>query len=154
MNNLDDLIKSNFPADYSNLIYKIKGCAFSIRNELGRFLHERPYQMALEHALKKTGIEAYREVSIHVVYDGIDCGKGFSADILLPPNIVIELKATPEMYDIQYSQLSNYINLLHSPFGMLINFGIRDFKDGIHIIKGNPVHFPKYKAYPVLENKE
>ena len=131
-----------------DLIYKIKGLAYEIRNELGRFLHERPYQMALEHALRKAGIDAHREVSIHVVYDGIDCGRAFSVDILISPDIVLELKATPEMQDAQFAQLRNYMNLLHSPFGMLINYGVKDFREGIHVMKAIPSQFPKNKAFP------
>ena len=137
-----------------DLIYKIKGLAYEIRNEFGRFLHERPYQLALEHALRKAGIDAHREVSVHVVYDGIDCGRAFSLDILISPDIVLELKATPEMQDVQYAQLRNYMNLLHSPLGMLINFGVMDFKDGIHIMKGIPSQFPKSKAFPVFDRPE
>lgn len=138
----------------NEIIYKIKGCAYSIRNEFGRFLHEHPYKMAMEHALRESGFEVYREVPVHVVFNGYDCGKGYSVDILIIPDIVIELKATPEMQDSHYAQLRNYMNLLHSPFGMLINFGVRDFMDGIHILKGDPSQFPKHKARIILDNKE
>ncbi|MCM1316775.1 MAG: GxxExxY protein [Bacteroides sp.] len=136
------------------IIYQVRGCAFNVRNELGRFLHEHPYQMAMEYALRQAGLEAYREVPINVVFDGYDCGKGYSVDILIVPDIVIELKAAPEMLDIHYAQVRNYMNLLHSPFGMLINFGVKDFRDGIHVLRANPKQFPKSKAFPMLESKK
>lgn len=134
------------------LLYKIRGCAYDVRNELGRFLHERPYQMAMEHALAKAGIDAHREVPINIIYDGIDCGKGFSVDLLVNSEIVVELKATSEIMDIHFAQLRNYMNLLHSPLGILINFGIKDFRDGIHFMKADPKQFPKNKAYPIFNS--
>ena len=137
----------------TELIYIIRGCAYNVRNEFGRFLHERPYQKAMEYSLRKAGLKAMREVPIHVIYDGIDCGRGFSVDLLLPHNIVVELKATPEMEDIQFAQLRNYMNLLHSPLGILINFGVQDFRNGIHVMRAVPCQFPKNKAYPVIDRK-
>ena len=52
-----------------DFLYKIRGGAYDVRNELGRFLHERPYQMAMKHALTKLinfGIKDFRD-GIHIM---------------------------------------------------------------------------------------
>jgi len=53
---------------------------YQIHTRLGPGLLESVYERILEHELKKRGLKVARQVSIPVVYDGMEFEEGFKAD--------------------------------------------------------------------------
>lgn len=103
-----------------------------IHKKLGPGLLESAYEGCLTYELKKQGLKACRQVSIPLIYDGIEIGEGFRADIIVDDKLILELKSVGELQRVNYSQLLTYLRLTGLKLGLLINFGENRVIDGIH----------------------
>ena len=103
-----------------------------IHKRLGPGLLESAYEECLTYELKKQGIKVQRQVSIPLIYDGIELGEGFRADMIVGDKLILELKSVGELQRVNYSQLLTYLRLTGMKLGLLINFGENRVADGIH----------------------
>ncbi len=116
------------------LTYKIIHCAMEVYNHLGPGLLEDVYEKAMLYEFKCAGLKAMNQVSIPVVYKGVDLGKNYRIDILVNDKIVIELKSVENLEPVHYKQVLSYLKLSKLRIGYLINFNEKDFKNGLHRI--------------------
>jgi GxxExxY protein len=106
--------------------------AFEVHRFLkGPGLLETVYESALSHELSLRGIPNQRQIPIPVTYKNIQVRDPLFLDILVQDKVIIEVKATGKDYPIYQVQLLTYLRLAGIPFGMLINFGKENLKDGI-----------------------
>ena len=103
-----------------------------IHKILGPGLLESAYEECLTYELKKQGLQVQRQVSIPLIYDGVELGEGFRADIIVDGKLILELKSVGELQQVNYSQLLTYLKLTGMKLGLLINFGQNRVADGIH----------------------
>ena len=119
------------------LSYKIIGCAMEVYNTLGPGLLESAYEKALIHELQLNGLSAISQKPVEMNYKGVDLGEGLRLDLLVEDTIIIELKSVEELKPIHYKQLLTYLKLTGKRIGLLINFNVNDFRDGIkRVING------------------
>ena len=119
------------------LSYKVIGCAMEVYNTLGPGLLESAYEKALLHELQTNGLSATSQVPIEMRYKGINLGEGLRLDILIEDSLIVELKSVEELKPIHYKQLLTYLKLTNRHTGLLINFNVNDFRDGIkRVING------------------
>lgn len=102
-----------------------------IHKTLGPGLLESVYEEVLVYDLKKLGLNALRQVTIAIEYDGIKMDLGFRADILLEDKIIIELKSIDVIHPVHKKQLLTYLKLSKKKLGLLVNFNVELIKDGI-----------------------
>ena len=119
------------------LSYKVIGCALEVYKTLGPGLLEKVYQKALMKELELKGLKAEMEVPVSIVYKGDEIGEGLRLDILVENQLIIELKSVEELNPVHYKQLTSYLKLTGKKVGLLINFNVDDFMDGIHRIVNN-----------------
>ena len=62
------------------------------------------------------------ELKIPIVYKNKVLESDFRCDFYVENTVVVELKATQEFHGIHEAQVLNYMQLLKSPKGILINF--------------------------------
>lgn len=105
-----------------------------VHKKLGPGLLESAYEECLIYELKKQGLKAERQVSIPLIYDGVELGEGFRADIIVDDKLILELKSVGELQRVNFSQLLTYLRLTGLKLGLLINFGENRVIDGIHRI--------------------
>ncbi len=110
---------------------KILDACFKIHTELGPGLLESVYEVVLAHELRKTGLAAERQVSIPIVYDGLQFEAGFRADLIVHDLVIVELKAVEELTNVHRKQLLTQLRLSKKRLGLLINFSSLRLKDGI-----------------------
>lgn len=104
------------------LSYKVIGCA---------------YEKALIYELQSKGLSVASQVPIEMSYKGINIGEGLRLDILIENSLIVELKSVEELRPIHYKQLLTYLKLTNKHTGLLINFNVNDFRDGIkRVING------------------
>ena len=103
-----------------------------IHKILGPGLLESAYEECLTYELKKQGLQVQRQVSIPLIYHGVELGEGFRADIIVDGKLILELKSVGELQQVNYSQLLTYLRLTGMKLGLLINFGQNRVADGIH----------------------
>ena len=114
-----------------SLSYKIIGCAMEVYNTLGPGLLETAYEKALMHELQLNGLSVVSQVPVKMNYKGVNLGEGLRLDLLVEDSIIIELKSVEELKPIHYKQLLTYLKLTGKRIGLLINFNVDDFRDGI-----------------------
>ena len=119
------------------LSYKIIGCAMEVYNTLGPGLLEAAYEKALIHELELNGLSVASQVSVEMNYKGVNLGEGLRLDLLVEDSIIIELKSVEELKPVHYKQLLTYLKLMNKRIGLLINFNVYDFREGIkRVING------------------
>lgn len=113
------------------LSYKVIGCAMEVYNVLGPGLLEGVYEKALIHELQLNGLSVASQVPVEMSYKGVNLGEGLRLDLLVEDAIVIELKSVEELKPVHYKQLLTYLKLMDKRVGLLINFNVYDFREGI-----------------------
>ena len=106
----------------SELTKTIIGCAMRVHSALGPGFLESVYQRALEHELRKTGLQVECQKPVAVHYDDVIVGE-FMADLIVEGKVMIELKANQALVLANEAQLVNYLTATRIEIGLLINFG-------------------------------
>ena len=109
----------------------IVDAAFKIHKSLGPGLLESVYEAALKHELQKRRLKVLQQPGIHVVYDGLDLGIGFRADLVVGDKVVIEIKSIEALATVHSKQLATYLRLMDLRLGLLINFNVELIRNGI-----------------------
>ncbi len=120
--------------------YQIRGAIYNVYNELGPGLLENIYERAHIIELKSRGLKVENQVSINVVYKGIDLGLQYRIDILVEDTVVVELKSVETLLPVFHKQVANYLKLSDKPLGILVNFNTTDLNSNIIRIANSPHH--------------
>ena len=117
--NIDDIAK------------KVVDAGFKVHQKLGPGLLESVYEKCLCYELAKRNIAFTSQVALPVVYDNVKIEAGLRLDILVENTIILEIKAVEKMNQLHKAQLMTYLKLTGHRLGLLINFNVHYFKDGI-----------------------
>jgi GxxExxY protein len=120
--------------ELNDLTYKIIGCVYKVHSELGPGLLESTYEVCLEHELLKAGLSVERQKALPVVYDEIKLDAGYRIDLLVNNQVIIELKSVDELAPIHTAQVMTYLKLSGLKLGLLLNFNVKQMKQGIRRI--------------------
>ncbi|MEA3448646.1 MAG: GxxExxY protein [Bacteroidota bacterium] len=85
---------------------------------------ESIYVECLVYELKKRGLKIKTEVSIPLVYNGVELSKRFRMDILVENEIIIEVKAIETILLVHGAQIISHLKLANKRLGFLINFNV------------------------------
>ena len=114
-----------------SISYNIIGAAIEVHKIMGKGLLESVYHQCLKEELNLRNINFVSEMKIPIIYKNKELESSFRSDLFIENCIVVELKATIEFHPIFEAKLLNYMNLLKSPKGILINFNCNNiFKEG------------------------
>jgi GxxExxY protein len=70
-------------------------------------------------------------VVLPINYKGVEIDAGYRLDILIPGQLVLELKAVDKLVPIHTAQVLTYLKLTGLKTGFLINFNERKLTDGL-----------------------
>ena len=98
----------------------------------GPGLIESVYEEALAWELASAGLSIQRQVEAPIVYKGLSLAAPLRLDLLVDGIVIIECKATPKYSSIYAAQALTYLRLRRLRLAIVINFGERLVKDGIH----------------------
>jgi GxxExxY protein len=116
---------------FNKISYDIIGCAYRVHSRLGPGLLESTYQICLEYELKKLGYAVETEKALPVVYDEIKLDTGYRIDLIVNKSVIVELKSVEAINDVHIAQILTYLKLSNTKLGLLINFNVKDLKQGI-----------------------
>jgi len=117
----------------NDLTGKIIGAAIEVHRELGGpGLLEDVYEEALCHELQLQGLEVQRQVGVMIEYKGKPLKKRLVLDLIVNGEIIVEVKSVDLFNDIYKAQLLTYLRLTKKHLGLVINFGEKQAKDGVH----------------------
>ncbi len=98
----------------------------------GSGLLESVYEEALVCELEGRGLHVERQREAQLSYKGKLLDSVFRVDFVIDGKIVVECKATIQDNAIYEAQALTYLRLLDLRLALVINFGHRLVKDGIH----------------------
>ncbi|MGQ9832550.1 MAG: GxxExxY protein [Candidatus Villigracilaceae bacterium] len=98
----------------------------------GPGLLESVYQEALAWEIARRGLRVEREKIVPIVYKGQTLGTPLRLDLLVGEKVIVECKATTEYNSIFEIQTLTYLRLTGLNLGMVVNFGEKLVKNGIH----------------------
>jgi GxxExxY protein len=117
--------------EFSELSHKVIGCAIEVHRVLGPGLLESTYEQCLAHELNLNKISLKLQHPLPVQYKEIRLDCGYRVDILIENEIIIELKSVEELKGIHEAQLLTYMKLAEIKQGFLMNFNVKQLKDGM-----------------------
>ena len=119
-------------ADELNALSRVVvNCGFEVHHTLGPGLLEGVYEAALAHELRLQKLNFGCQVPLPVFYKGVDLQIGFRLDFLVENELVLELKSVSDLEDVHFKQTLTYLRLANKRLGLLINFNVPLFKQGI-----------------------
>jgi GxxExxY protein len=105
----------------------ITGEAMKVYNEYKPGLLESAYEAALKYLLEQKGIKVERQVYLPIYWKDVKLDQDYRMDLVINGNVIAELKAVSFVNDDHRKQLWNYMRLTHQPYGMIINFGNKEW---------------------------
>ncbi len=108
---------------YKDLTQEIIGAAMEVHRELGSGFLEYVYEEALcyELNLRKISFERQKELDIH--YKDFLIPRRYKPDLMVANKVIVEIKATSGLTEIEEAQLLNYLKATKMRVGLLVNFG-------------------------------
>jgi GxxExxY protein len=111
----------------------IVDAAIEVRRTLGGpGLLESVYEEALAWELTNAGLLVERQLLVPIIYKGQTLADPLRLDMLVEKKVIIEAKATINYNAIFEVQARTYLRLRNLKLAMVINFGEKYVKDGIH----------------------
>jgi len=98
----------------------------------GPGLLENVYEEALVWEIKQRNVFLERQLIVPILYKGTALATPLRLDILVDNKVIIEVKSITQYNPIFEAQTLTYLRMLNLKLGLVINFGERLVKDGIH----------------------
>ena len=122
------------PLEVGELSRTLVDSVFKVHQALGPGLLESVYEACLCVELGKRGIRHETQAPIPLIYEGVRIEAGLRLDLLVEKSVILELKAVDKLLPIRQSQLLTYLKLADLRLGLLINFNVAMFKQGVRRI--------------------
>ncbi len=98
----------------------------------GPGLLESVYEEALAYELWLQGLPVERQQVVPVVYKGKRLSTDLRLDLIVGGRVIVECKAVSSYNRVFEAQVLTYLRQLDLQLGLVVNFGERLVKDGIH----------------------
>ena len=66
-----------------------------------------------------------------VIYEGLQIDAGYRVDILIESQVIVEVKSVDALSRLHHAQLLTYLKLSVCRIGLLMNFNVVLFKNGL-----------------------
>jgi len=111
----------------------IVSAAIEVHRTLGGpGLLESVYEEALVWELRQVGCRVERQVQTPILYKSVTLSTPLRIDLLVNSLVIVECKAVSIYLELFEIQTLTYLRLRNLRLGLVINFGDRLVKDGIH----------------------
>lgn len=117
--------------EINDITYNIIGAAYKVHSTLGPGLLESAYEACLAYEIRKLNYNVEVQKPLPVVYEEVKLDAGYRIDLLVEKSVIVELKAVEAINDIHIAQILTYLKLSKIKIGLLINFNVKDLKQGI-----------------------
>jgi len=112
-------------------------CGLKLHQRLGPGLLESAYEKVLAHMLMERGLRVETQKLVPITVDGLCIENGFRADILVEGQLLIEVKSVDRFEPVHAKQVLTYLRLLDMPLGLLMNFSVATFREGLRRVVNN-----------------
>ena len=109
----------------------IVDAGLKVHRTLGPGLLESAYESCLYHELQLRGLTVRRQAQLPFIYEGMILDAGYRIDLIVEESIVVEIKAVEALTRLHRAQVLTYLKLSNLRIGLLLNFNVELFKDGV-----------------------
>jgi GxxExxY protein len=102
-----------------------------VHKALGPGLLESAYEHCLAHELVERGMLVERQLVLPITYGVVTLDAGYRLDLVIDHVVIIEIKAVDAILAIHQAQLMTYLKLSGIRIGLLMNFNVLLFKQGL-----------------------
>lgn len=127
--------------DLERIAREVVDCGYALHRDLGPGLLESVYERLMFEGLRRRGLGVERQVPVRISYNGIVIDDAFKADLVVGGRLLVELKSVEGHAPVHAKQVITYLRLMELPLGLLINFGMATYKEGVRRI-GNDYFSP------------
>ena len=113
---------------YKDLTRQIIGAAMEVHRELGSGFLEYVYEEALCHELGLREIPFGRQNELDIYYKDLLIPRRYKPDLIAENKVIVEIKATVGLTEIEEAQLLNYLKATKMRVGLLLNFGTKSLE--------------------------
>ena len=107
--------------------------AIEVHRELGGpGLLKAVYEEAMLEELTRRGVQVERQLQVPIFYKRKRLGNPLRLDLKINGLVLVDNKAVAQWNSIFEAQMLTYLRLTDLKLGLVINFGERWVKDGIH----------------------
>src|ERR1043166_623874 len=111
----------------------IVDAAIEVHRELGGpGLLESVYEEALAEELRLRGLHVERQLPVPILYKGRTLRSPLRLDLKVERLVLVDNKAVADWNSIYEAQILTYLRLINLKLGLVVNFGERYVKNGIH----------------------
>jgi GxxExxY protein len=113
------------------IVRDIIGCGLAVHRQLGPGFMEQVYERGMRIELRQKGLRFEAQKPIDVTYrDVVLCCHRL--DLVVEGVVVVEVKAVKELRPIHEAQILSYLKASGCRAGLLMNFNVKMFVDGLH----------------------
>ena len=92
---------------------------------------ESTYTACLQHELVRAGFGTAGQLGLPVVCRGVKLELGYRMDLVVEDLVIVEIKSVDAISPVHQAQILSYLKLSGKSIGLLINFNVVHFRDGI-----------------------
>jgi GxxExxY protein len=122
---------ADIPQRTEEVTKMVLDAAFKVHTSLGPGLLESVYETCLAYELKANGLMVETQITLPLVYEGMNIDSGFRLDLLVDKCVIVVIKAVGNMIPLYQAQLLTYLKLTKTRVGLLINFNTIHLRDGV-----------------------
>ena len=123
--------------EIEHLVSQCVDKGYRLHRDLGPGLLENVYEVLLFESLRRDGLRVCRQGTVAVQHEGIVIENGFRFDLLVEDKLLIEIKCTERHARVHAKQVLTYLRLMDLRIGLLMNFGMGTFKEGVQRLVNN-----------------
>ncbi len=117
--------------EINHITEKVIGCAIEVHKNLGPGLLESAYEECLAYELTQAGMKFEKQKPLPVRYKEKYLECGYRLDFLIEDLVVLEIKSIDMYSPVHDAQMITYLKLSGCSVGLLINFNVKQLKNGI-----------------------
>ena len=117
--------------EFDEISHRVIGCALEVHKGLGPGLLESAYEQCMAYELSQAGITFRLQYSLPVHYKSVLLDCGYRLDFIIEDSLIVELKSVDKLLPIHQAQVLTYMKLAKVKVGLLMNFNVITFRDGI-----------------------
>lgn len=123
--------KDPIPEETDRVAREIVDAAFKVHRTLGPGLLEGVYEKCLIHELTRRGLKVRSQIPVSIDYGDLRLAGGLRLDLVVKESVVVELKSIERFLPVHLAQLLTYLRLSKHRLGLLINFNVAVFREGV-----------------------
>jgi len=113
---------------HKDLTHEIIGAAMEVHRKLGSGFLEYVYEEALCYELNLRKVYFERQKELDIYYKDLLIPRKYKPDLMVENKVIVEIKATSGLTEIEEAQLLNYLKATKMRVGLLLNFGTKSLE--------------------------